>query len=622
MAEIQVELFYQQELAASLFEVGLVEFSILEHKNNYGLANFHNDKVLTPGQKEFLVGLKPKVKEYPDGKPWLICCGRGPAFCNYVAYTGQTMTAHDVWADESLNWVKKLGEHAFKFYSSSPIWVQNKVIASLCIYDFLRARPDFSRAHEMQLESIAELASQHIQNWMLRKEATRLEDERRRVSMGRRIREIQTLAPEARAAIVFTDVQGSTSLWESNADAMQEALRLHDSIMRDRLEDIGGYEINTEGDAFHMAFHDCYDAVRFALGVQVNLFEADWSDAILSLPDACVDEKNCFRGLRVRMAIHYGDVQSRNNEVSGHREYTGPTVNIAKSLEHMSHGGQILVTSEVWSVMSNFPASDMGSPQAIDLGTHVLLHGKKKNEGVVAKGVVQVLPSVLAYDYSSTNGNENSETKGRRFPPLLSMKQMGASFHDAPCTNNTATLAFVDASEVEKLFDDSSRIIAALAKQVGALLSSADRPSAGYQCKNFMLAFSTDSEAVSFGLDLQEYLNNNLVMGASLTGLVKVGLHNGPFSSMVPCPHTGRADYFGKVVNRAARVAGAAKSGEVWLGLVSEEVPELEDGFVSSFVGNQMLRGVQEEMALYVCRRLPPVHEPSATNFGESISST
>lgn len=118
---------------------------------------------------------------------------------------------------------------------------------------------------------------------------------------------------------------------------MHEALRLHDKTMRQCIATHGGYEIMTQGDAFHVAFHDCVEALGIALDVHTALYDADWSDSILALPEACGDEVKRLRGLRVRIAIHHGSVEHRKNDVTGHREYTGQTVNFAKSVEHMSH---------------------------------------------------------------------------------------------------------------------------------------------------------------------------------------------------------------------------------------------------------------------------------------------
>jgi adenylate cyclase len=79
----------------------------------------------------------------------------------------------------------------------------------------------------------------------------RLDEERNILLSSRQ----KTTPPERHAVLIFTDVQGSTKLWELDADCMSEALQLHDRIMRKCIAEHHGYEVVTEGDAFHIAFH-------------------------------------------------------------------------------------------------------------------------------------------------------------------------------------------------------------------------------------------------------------------------------------------------------------------------------------------------------------------------------
>jgi class 3 adenylate cyclase len=69
-------------------------------------------------------------------------------------------------------------------------------------------------------------------------------------------------------ALVSTDVEGSTELWEWDRDAMDAATKVHDKIMRSKLSAFHGYEINTEGDSFLLAFHEPADAIAWAITMQ------------------------------------------------------------------------------------------------------------------------------------------------------------------------------------------------------------------------------------------------------------------------------------------------------------------------------------------------------------------
>jgi class 3 adenylate cyclase len=559
---------------------------------------------MTADQKGLLSASYTTLSLDDDGEPYLCEWQLGRAFslCNYPIQTKRTFTVHDIFEDESFAWIAKPG--GFRFYSGSPVIIGGHVVATLCLLDY-KPRPDFTPAHEIQQEQIASFIAQHIELWSLRCEMKSLETARKLSAAHRE----KTLPPEEQAALIFTEVEGSTVLWETNPDALSKAIALHDQIMRQCFTKHNGYEVTTGGDPVCLAFHDCLDAVSFALTAQEALYDAPWDDDILALPGACDDGKG-FRGLRVRMAIHYGDVECHDNEVTGRREYSGPTVHIASSLAQICHGGQILLTNDVWRSASFLAESALRSPRVVDLGAHVFWTGKSQHDGVISKGVVEIVPAKLAHDYfasrrlSENHRNVDEEAShvsmhdmGRQFLPPISSIRISPSFHDAPFKNNVVTIAFVNTSQVEKLVNDPSDVLALLAKLIGTLLGSGP----GYQCKNFMVAFQSLSEAVTFGIRLLEHLRENKVAGLDLGGLVQIGVHEGIFTSMGPHQMTGRADYFGKVVNRAARIAGAAKSGQVFVGVVGSDKPELEPQLNSAFVEWTELRGVLEKMALYVC---------------------
>ena len=59
-----------------------------------------------------------------------------------------------------------------------------------------------------------------------------------------------TSPPTGTLTFLFTDIEGSTKLWENNAPAMQVALARHDEILRSAIEERGGYIFKTVGDCF------------------------------------------------------------------------------------------------------------------------------------------------------------------------------------------------------------------------------------------------------------------------------------------------------------------------------------------------------------------------------------
>ncbi|KAL3903133.1 MAG: hypothetical protein SGARI_005514, partial [Bacillariaceae sp.] len=212
----------------------------------------------------------------------------------------------------------------------------------------------------------------------------------------------------------------------------------------------------------------------------------------------------------------------------------------------------------------------LGSPQVLDLGVHVVKKGDTESEGVIAKRVLQLLPASLAVDYYSLRRKSVVRANGRQFPRALTKKQLTASFEDAPHDNNHVAILFVNTCSIEAKCDDSNQVQCVLSKWIGTLLSVdySETGSSGYQCKNFMLAFKSASDAVQFGLRLLESIasGKSAVLDPTVARMIQVGVLEGSFTTMEPNPSTGRADYFGKVVNRSARVAAASEGGQVYLG--------------------------------------------------------
>ncbi len=132
-----------------------------------------------------------------------------------------------------------------------------------------------------------------------------------------------TSAPTGTVTFLFTDIQGSTSLWQDDPEAMETALRRHDEILRKAVAQGGGYVFKTVGDAFCCVFSKAEDAVRSALAAQLVLQEEPWGTP---------------RPIRVRMSLHTGAARERDDD------YFGPTVNRVARIESLAHGGQVVMS--------------------------------------------------------------------------------------------------------------------------------------------------------------------------------------------------------------------------------------------------------------------------------------
>ena len=149
---------------------------------------------------------------------------------------------------------------------------------------------------------------------------------------------------EPHAAIVFTDIKGSTRLWEECSEGMGLAMTVHNTLMRSLIRGHGGYEVKTIGDSFMVAFPTLLDAVRFGLDAQKGLHEAEWPTVLLDHEGRSKSEG--WPGLLVRIGVNYGPVTMENNPLTERMDYMGPTVNRAARLEGASPPGGVTLIEE------------------------------------------------------------------------------------------------------------------------------------------------------------------------------------------------------------------------------------------------------------------------------------
>jgi predicted ATPase/class 3 adenylate cyclase len=146
-------------------------------------------------------------------------------------------------------------------------------------------------------------------------------------------------APTGTVTFLFTDIEGSTRLWESAPEAMQLALARHDELVRAAMEAHGGYVFATGGDGFAAAFARAGDAMGAAVASQTRLAAETWPEGA---------------PIRVRMGLHTGEVEERGGD------YFGPAVNRAARIMAAGHGGQVLVSATTSSLLGPQGLSDLG----------------------------------------------------------------------------------------------------------------------------------------------------------------------------------------------------------------------------------------------------------------------
>ena len=173
-------------------------------------------------------------------------------------------------------------------------------------------------------------------------------------------------APTGDLSLVFTDIKSSTALWESFPVAMRSGIKIHNDLLRRHLRIIGGYEVKTEGDAFMVAFPTATSALCWAFAVQQALLKATWPTEILNSihgQEFLDPDGNCiYRGLSVRMGIHWGSPVCEPDPITRRMDYFGPMVNRASRISSVADGGQITVShdfiSEIQRILELHAESD------------------------------------------------------------------------------------------------------------------------------------------------------------------------------------------------------------------------------------------------------------------------
>jgi len=130
--------------------------------------------------------------------------------------------------------------------------------------------------------------------------------------------------PTGTITFLFTDIEGSTQLWQRHPAAMPGALARHDALVRRVIEMNDGHVFKTVGDSFYAAFNRPNAAIGAALDIQLAMLDEKWED---------------IAPLRVRIALHTGAAEERDGD------YFGSPLNLNARLLVAGHGGQILLSA-------------------------------------------------------------------------------------------------------------------------------------------------------------------------------------------------------------------------------------------------------------------------------------
>ena len=154
--------------------------------------------------------------------------------------------------------------------------------------------------------------------------------------------------PQGTVTFLFTDLEGSTRLWDEHPAAMPAALARHDELVRHAIVAGKGHVVKSTGDGFHAVFANADEALAAATDAQLRLHAESWD-----LPQP----------LQVRMGLHACHVEMRDGD------YYGSEVNRAARLMAVAHGGQLVVSESVAALVRGQLPADV---ELLDLGEHRL----------------------------------------------------------------------------------------------------------------------------------------------------------------------------------------------------------------------------------------------------------
>ena len=142
--------------------------------------------------------------------------------------------------------------------------------------------------------------------------------------------------PTGDVTFLFTDIEGSTALWDRSPDAMTESLAEHDRRISSIIERHDGYVFTTAGDSFAVAFQSAAEAVEAALEVQLAFLEPAGELTF-----------------KVRIGVHSGTATVRNGD------YFGAAVNRGARLSASAHGGQLVLSQATVDLLAGRLPADV-----------------------------------------------------------------------------------------------------------------------------------------------------------------------------------------------------------------------------------------------------------------------
>lgn len=324
--------------------------------------------------------------------------------------------------------------------------------------------------------------------------------------------------PSGTVTLLFTDVAQSTELVKRLQEHYGDVLAAHRALLRTAFSEHGGAEVDTQGDAFFVAFGRARDAVKGAVEAQRALAKHPWRD------DAAV---------AIRIGIHTGEPHRAQHG------YTGLAVHRGARICTMANGGQVLISQATAGIVDD---EEIAGVSLRDLGEFPLKDFDRPER--IFQLVIDGGPS--------------------EFPPLRAVDQQ-------PPLTGTVTIVMAEGRRMMRLMNDLSREdFWALLSEYHRLLSRVLREMGGRAEEvagdSVSAAFATAKEAALAAAAAQQAVAAyEWPHGLSIA--ISVGMHSGEAG----------IGWLGPAIVRCAELCDAAEGGQVFLSQATASLLEDEN---------------------------------------------
>jgi class 3 adenylate cyclase len=363
--------------------------------------------------------------------------------------------------------------------------------------------------------------------------------------------------PAGTVTFLFTDVEGSTRLLKRAGTTYGAILGRHHELVRESISRHGGSEIDTQGEAFFVAFPRAKDTVAAAVEIQLAHAAEDWPGGV---------------GVLVRIGVHTAEPDV------GAGGYFGMGVHRAARICAVAHGGQVLLSRSSAGLVDEDEVPEIALR---DLGEHLLKDLERPER------IYQLLAPGLAEE----------------FPPIRSLTEVAREAGTARLPSGIVTFVATDVvgfgdvvgshgpEALGRWVDTYEGLVETVAAvHEGAVLE--------FMADTALIVFSRARDAVAAGFEILD-----AVAGGAWPRdppSVRIGVHTGEAEPW-------RSRYLGQTLMRAVAVCGAADGNQVVLTQATESVLDRTalEGVEIRLLGPATLATVADPVVLYEAVRSP-----------------